>query len=216
MKIYTLPTGALQANCYIMLDETTGEAAVIDPGAYDERLAALLKNEEIKKIKYILLTHGHFDHIMGVAELKKAIGAPVAIHEADSLCLEDEDKSLASSSDKQGGQVPIKADIILKEGDELAVGEITVKVMHTPGHTEGSVCYICGEAIFSGDTLFCRTIGRTDLPGGSRESIEQSCQRLAELPGDYSVFPGHNRATTLSEERVKNRYLRKLDLGDIL
>lgn len=209
MKIYTLPIGPLQANCYVLVDETTGKAAVFDAGGYNERLAALVENEDIKKVEYIFLTHGHFDHIMGVADLKEKTGAKVAIHELDAMCLEDTKYSLLPP-EGYGEQKFTKADVLLHDGDVINVGSLEIKVMHTPGHTPGGVCYICGDVMFSGDTLFCRTIGRTDLDGGNPVDMDASCHRLAALEEDYTVFPGHNRSTTLSEEKVKNRYLRKI------
>lgn len=209
MKIQPFITGALAENCYVLTDEQTGQSAVIDPGELTERLADFLEENGLKNVVYILLTHGHFDHIMGVAQVKEKTGAQVVIHALDEPCLADEEKSLASR-EYPGVQMPVQADRLVADGDVLELGSLRIQVLHTPGHTRGGVCYVCENAVFSGDTLFCHTCGRTDFPGGSMEQMRDSLQRLAELPGDYNVYPGHNRATTLEEERVKNRYMRKL------
>ena len=209
MKLFHYTYGLL-ANCYLIADEESGESAVIDPGWFFDGLREKIDVGEVQKPKYILLTHGHFDHILGVAALSEYTGAKVASHEADAQCLSDPEKSLACETECV--QTPTKADILLHDGDEIALGRHKLKVMHTPGHTQGSVCYIDGQerVIFSGDTLFCRTVGRTDFAGGSAEQMTQSIIRLRALEGDYTVYPGHNRETTLDDERERNIFMRKL------
>lgn len=212
MKVRQIPLGEIQANCYLVSDEKSENNAVIDPGCFDETLLNVLKDEKISSLDYILFTHGHYDHILGGFDLKQMYpNALTAIHEADAECLSNEEKSLAVHSDS-AVQKHMNADVLLKDGDVLNLGGIKIEVMHTPGHSRGSVCYIIEEEknIFSGDTLFCRTIGRTDFDGGSMNEMMTSLERLIALKGNYKVFTGHNRSTFLNDERNKNRYLSRL------
>lgn len=199
------------ANCYLLADEATGAAAVVDPGWYGDAIKNALK-EARADLQYILLTHGHFDHVSGVYGLKKDTGAAIVIHEKDKDCLADPDKSLATGNLPVIPK-PVYADILVADGDKIALGESTIEVMHTPGHTPGSVCYIIedGRAILSGDTLFCRTVGRTDFLGGSVTDMDNSIRRLIALDGDYRVLPGHNRETTLDSERICNHWIRRMN-----
>ena len=208
MKLKILPIGNIGANCYVLTDEESGDTAVIDPGWLTEALKAAVDGVTVR---YILLTHGHFDHICGVYDLHAYTGAPVAIHEADADCLFDARRSLADQSEYPFK--PLHADILLHDGDVLQLGNKSIKVMHTPGHTQGGVCFICeaDRMIFSGDTLFRSTVGRTDFEGGSMSQIIESIERLRNLDGDYDVYPGHNRQTTLEHERTRNIYMRRID-----
>lgn len=206
VEVLCAPLGDLAANTYIVTDKATGLTAVVDPGAESEELLSYLKD---KQVKYILLTHGHFDHIMGAGSVKRLTNAEIAIHSLDADCLQDGEKSLFVHH-FAGEQEKLTADILLSEGDILNLGETEIKVMHTPGHTVGGCCYIIegDRIIFSGDTLFKLSAGRTDFAGGSARQELMSLSRLAELSGDYSVFPGHGEATTLDFERAHNRYVK--------
>lgn len=208
MKIEVMPLGFIMANTYIITDDITGEAAVIDCGECTAGLIERLKNVNLK---YIMLTHGHFDHILGVYELKQRFPqAKIVIHKVDAKCLTDENESSAFEV-AQGYQKYVEPDILVNEGDTLDLGSLEIKVMHTPGHTKGSVCYLIEQekCIFTGDTLFCLTTGRTDLRGGSDTDMEKSIKRLYDMDEEYAVFPGHNRDTTIGYERKRNRFMRR-------
>lgn len=199
------------ANAYLLYDESSALAAIVDPGAFGGEVIEAAREYDVK---YILLTHGHFDHILGVYELKQATGALIAIHSTDAPCLTDSSKSLNDVFTDYPQQY-VEADILLEEGSELFLGETAIRVMATPGHTKGSVCFVVEDekTLFSGDTLFCMTVGRTDFEGGSVEEMADSIKRLIALPGDYRVLPGHNRETTLNSERVRNRFIRHMQRG---
>lgn len=214
MQIKILPLGEVRANSYLVTDEATGETVLIDCGECTPQLVSELEKAGIDHIKYILLTHGHFDHIWGVPAVNRLVGAPVMVHKEDADCLFDEERSLAYRH-FPGEQELFRADRLLEDGDVLPFGRQEIRVLHTPGHSKGSVCYVCGNLIFSGDTLFARTVGRTDFPDGSIEELGGSVKRLFALPGDYIVYPGHNRPTMLDIERKTNRFLRNHDVfGD--
>jgi len=208
---FCVPLGAINANCYILADNESKEAVVIDPGDFTDELIKVIQDGEIKSVKYILLTHGHYDHILGVYDLKQYTGAQVGININDASCLENEHDSGAGHHFKEV-QKSLKADFYLEDGMRLIFGKTELRVLFTPGHTPGGVCFISEHEhkIFSGDTLFYHTIGRTDLPGGNMTVMKNSLRRIIELKGDYSVFPGHDRSTSLDEERQHNRYLRGL------
>lgn len=190
-----------ETNTYIVVDEETGETAVVDPSLPEE---ILIEKLEGKNVKYVLLTHGHFDHIGGVNLVKEKTGAKVVIHKEDEEMLCDKNKNYGTDS------TPIYADILVEDGTELMLGNSKITVLHTPGHTKGGVCYIFSDdrVMFSGDTLFRLTAGRTDLYGGDARTELMSLTKIAELDGDYQVYPGHDRATTLDFERQYNRYMR--------
>lgn len=197
----------METNCYLVTDCETGAAAVVDPGEYCDALCNMLKDAGIKKLEYILLTHGHFDHILAVKQLQESFGGKIVIHEADEKNFTDGSFSL-SAMFSPNAQMPQKADITLKGGETMMLGKSEIKVIHTPGHTLGGVCYVVDNAIFSGDTLFCGSIGRSDFPGGDMMTLIRSVMRLAALEGDYRVLPGHESETTLENERKYNPYLR--------
>ena len=195
INIKTLALGAYQTNTYLVWEENSPTCVVIDPGYEPDTILDEAKKLG-KEITAVLLTHGHFDHVGGVRELAAETGCPVYLHEAE----------LSMPPQMTAG--PLFYTNTYGEGDFVEAAGLSFKVLHTPGHTPGSVCLLCENAMFSGDTLFWGSCGRTDLPGGSWATIRKSLLRLAELCGDYDVYPGHGDATTLSFERKMNPYMR--------
>lgn len=203
LKIKCAVFGELGNNCYFITDEATGKSALVDCTDADEKMLKFIGDADLE---YILLTHGHFDHIGGVKEIQEKFGAKVVISEEDAPMLSSGKLSIAAFCGAK--QNNTTADILVKEGDILALGETKIKVMATPGHTKGGVCYIADDNIFTGDTLFFCSCGRTDFPGGSYKEIKESLKRLADMKGDYKLYPGHDRATSLAFERQNNPYMR--------
>ena len=208
MRITNLPSGALQANTYLAVDEKTNEGFIVDPGGYNKVLTKEVRDNDVN-IKYIILTHGHSDHICGVNEHKHRLQNTDA-----SALAQDEEAMLENPNLNQspGFGVPYstKADILVSDGDELKVGDVTLKFIHTPGHTEGGMCIYVKEAkaLFSGDTLFRQSIGRTDFPGGSYKEIMDSIRKkLFLLPDDTNVFPGHMGTTSIGFEKENNPFV---------
>ena len=198
MKVKMMQVGPIGTNCYIL--EDGGKIAVIDPGDEAGRILEVLEETE-GTVEYILLTHGHYDHTTAVPELHQALPeAKIYIHQADA-------NGAGSRLFPLAGQVD---DLLLyDEGDTLPLGDLTIEVLHTPGHSPGSVTLKAGDALFTGDTLFAGDCGRTDLRGGSWEEILVSLGRLGRLEGNYHVLPGHERTSDLDTERQVNRYLRE-------
>lgn len=200
------------ANSYLIVDEKSFEGALIDPGCYLENAQAAVRDSGAV-LKYILLTHGHFDHILGVHSAKELTGAKIVIHPDDEICLSSEYYNLLTTYPTEGCELtPEKADILVKDGDEIRLGDTVIRVLHTPGHTPGGVCYIVESerVIFSGDTLFHSTAGRTDNIGGDFGLLCESLKKLISLEGDYTVYPGHNISTTLERERTRNFIIRRM------
>jgi len=206
-----LPVGMLACNCSIVGDETTGEAVVIDPGDEVERVQEILACHNMK-VKYIVATHAHIDHVAGIEKLQRASGAAVLMHEGDLPLYQN----LAVQAAWLGVRPPgmVEVDQFLREGDALRWGSLQLEVLHTPGHSPGSLSlHLPGEhrRIFSGDTLFQGSIGRTDLWGGSFDQILHSIQEsLLRFPDEIPVYPGHGPATTIGEERESNPFLQGL------
>ena len=190
-----LALGAYQTNTYLVWEEASPACVVIDPGYAPDTILDEAKKLG-KEIAAILLTHGHFDHVGGVRQLAADTGCPVYLNEED----------LSMPPQMTAG--PLYYTNTYGEGDFVEAAGLSFKVLHTPGHTPGSVCLLCENAMFSGDTLFWGSCGRTDLPGGSWATIRKSLLRLASVSGDYDVYPGHGDATTLSFERKMNPYMR--------
>ena len=195
MNILTLPLGSYQTNCYIVWEDGRDACIVIDPG-YEPETVLMETSRLGKTIAGILLTHGHFDHVGGVRFLAQRLECPIYIHE----------KELTLPENFTDG--PLVFTRHYGEGDVVELAGLSLKVLHTPGHTPGSVCLVAEDTIFSGDTLFMDSCGRTDFPGGDNALMRKSLRRLADLDGDYQVLPGHGPATRLSEERKFNPYLR--------
>ena len=199
MKVKVIPTGPIRANCYVVFDEKTCEAAVIDPGSFDCEVKNAING---LTVKYIILTHGHFDHILGAGDLKENTGALLLIHELDEECLTKSSANLLGDF-SFGKEINLKADRLIKDGDKITFGDITLKVIHTPGHSKGSITLVCEEekVLFTGDTLFAGGIGRTDFYGSNPTDMRKSVMKLMSLEGDYHVYPGHDIDTLLSVER---------------
>jgi glyoxylase-like metal-dependent hydrolase (beta-lactamase superfamily II) len=207
MILKTLPVGPLQCNCSIVGDEATHEAMVVDPGDDIEAILAIVRQHKLE-VKRIVITHAHIDHVGGAMKLRALTGAPILLNQNDYALLKMLDLQASWLGMATPGQVAIEASIA--DGDALRTGNLTANVLHTPGHTEGSVClyFPAEKLLLAGDTLFARSIGRTDLPGGSFEKIMRSLHdRVLTLPDDTLVIPGHGPRTTIGEEREENPFL---------
>jgi hydroxyacylglutathione hydrolase len=203
-----LPVGALQCNCSIIGDETTHEAMVIDPGDEIDEIVAILEKHKFQ-VKQIVITHAHIDHVGGAMKLRELTGAPILLNQNDYALL----KMLDVQASWLGMPAPGKVEIAssLADGGRLEVGDLSAGIIHTPGHTEGSVClyFAPQKLLIAGDTLFAGSIGRTDLPGGSFDKIMRSLHgRVLALPDETVVIPGHGPATTIGKEREGNPFLR--------
>ena len=195
MKLHTLALGAYETNCYILWADGSKECIVIDPGYEPERVMGAVKSLE-KELRAILLTHGHFDHVGGVREIFSQTDCDIYLCPAD--CAMPEQMTAG----------PLCYTNSYQDGDILNLAGLTLRVLHTPGHTPGSVCLLCDDSLFAGDTLFAGSCGRTDLPGGSWTELQASLSRLKSLEAEYTVYPGHGEATTLSNEKRYNPYMR--------
>lgn len=194
--------GMLAENCYLLLDEASGEAAVVDPGFVNDRLLGEIAKY---KVRWILLTHGHFDHIEGVDRLRALTGAPSAAFRTEGAFAADPAQN--GSLLMFGRPIACTVDRLLEDGETIHVGAVPVQVLHTPGHTAGGCCYVTPEAVFTGDTLMGYSVGRCDLPTGDEAALAVSLQKLAALPGDPAICGGHGPVTRLSEEKRRNPYL---------
>lgn len=204
MQIKTFVAGPVQANNYLVYDEQSKEAVLIDCSDYVEEIIDIVKKENLN-VKYILLTHGHFDHVLGINSMKEALGAKAYVHHGD------EEQVAHTSEIMMMFGLPFNMDInpqldgVLNSLDKICIGESEIKVIETPGHTEGCVCYLIGDSLFSGDTLFQGSVGRTDLPGGDFSQLRHSIKDvLFKLSDDTTVYPGHGDKTTIAYEKRFN------------
>lgn len=200
-----LTVGALKTNCYLVWDDAR-RAVVIDPGDEAARLLDEIQAERLK-VEAVLLTHLHIDHFMAVPRLVEVLHAPLWMPRTEQPALTDGERSLMNWLPPEQ-RFALCPDRLLDEGDTLTVGALTLTVLHTPGHTAGSCCYRCGKWLFSGDTLFAGTAGRTDLVSGSERQLRESFKRLAAIPDNLRVFPGHGFETDLARERQTNPYMK--------
>jgi hydroxyacylglutathione hydrolase len=201
--IQSLTVGPIQANCFILGDEQTKEAVVIDPGDEARRIQTALQKQALT-LKYIINTHGHFDHVGANKALKDLTGAPVLIHPGDAPMLSD----LTASARMWGMQAENSPpDQLIKDGDRIIFGQITLEVIHTPGHSPGGISLYTPKVVFVGDTLFAGSIGRTDFPGGDYDLLIAGVRKkLFILDDDVQVFPGHGPDTTIGYERKYNPF----------
>lgn len=209
-KMFT--AGPLCTNCYVVGCTETKEAIIIDPGFNTNPEAkTVLKeiNQRELRVKYIVNTHGHPDHTAGNGVVKKLTGAPVLIHEYDAPMLTDAAKNLSMLFGFRIASLP-PADQLLHDGDIIQAGDVALRVLHTPGHSRGSISLLGADAVFTGDTLFAGSIGRYDLPGASFREIMLSIKKLATLPDHTKVYPGHGPASTIGEEKRQNPFLQNL------
>ena len=204
MDIKRIYIPSVYTNCYLLADEATGAAAVIDPGDDVTDRVAHLCADNGWTLRGVFLTHGHYDHVGGVTALRRTFpDVPVYLHPADT-----------GGTSQLLPTAGLGNVTLWRDGDVVKLGELQVEVLHTPGHTPGSVCLRCRDVLFSGDTLFAGSCGRTDFPGGSMEEMMTSLARLGGLEGDLRVLPGHEGETTLGRERQYNPYLRQAMEGN--
>ncbi|MGM9591274.1 MAG: MBL fold metallo-hydrolase [Oscillospiraceae bacterium] len=199
MNIKTIPVGQLETNCYVVINEETLTCVVIDPGDESNTIMDYIESNRLK-CEAILLTHGHFDHVGAVNEILEQTGCALYINPRDEGY--EVGKSGVKYKMPEGGKYYDDGDVIVEAGLEF-------KVLATPGHTPGSVCLICGDALFTGDTLFRGSCGRADLPGGSMREEMRSLKKICQLEGDFEVYPGHMDSSTLERERRFNHYCRE-------
>lgn len=208
MQVGVLPVTAFVENAYFLVAEGTKEAVLIDPGGEAARILAAVKELGVS-VRYILDTHGHIDHVGAVHKVRDATGAKYGIHANDVPMTQ-----LAPASYTfrliPDYEMPPLPDFLLKDGDEVTFGDVTVRVIETPGHTMGSTCLLAGGLLFAGDTLFQASVGRTDFPGSSQAALVKSITtKLFKLPDDVAVFPGHGVQTSIGEERESNPFVGK-------
>lgn len=206
MIVKRIPAGIYAANCYVLYSEKDKEGIIVDPGGDADDILKYVEDNDIG-IKYIVLTHGHGDHIAGVMDLKNKLDVDLLIHQADADMLKDGQMNL--SSIMAIGSIEITPDGFLNDGDQLEFGDVKLSVIHTPGHTLGGICLLYDDVLITGDTLFKGSIGRTDLQGGNYETIINSIkEKLLVLPGKTKVYPGHGPESTIEYERNNNTFLK--------
>lgn len=206
LRVEQYVVGSVQTNCYFAINENTSEVLIVDPGARAKRLAEIIDEEKLNPTA-ILLTHGHFDHAGGAAELAERYDIKVYAEEHERETLENPTINL---SGWEGREISYHADVFLHDEQEIDLAGFHIRVLHTPGHTVGGCCYYFSyqNAVFSGDTLFAQSVGRTDFPKGSASALIRSIEeKLMPLPDETTVYTGHNEITTIGTERMYNPYL---------
>jgi glyoxylase-like metal-dependent hydrolase (beta-lactamase superfamily II) len=201
MRVQVFTVGMLSTNCYVVNCQETQQAIIIDPGldSYSEATQIFhYVKERVLEVKFIVNTHGHSDHVHGNATLKKTYNVPICIHVDDAYFISGLDENAPPAS------------VLMEDGDLVKFGNVTLKVMHTPGHTRGSISLVGEKSVFTGDTLFAGGIGRTDFPEGSDRDMRLSLKKLLSLPDDYVVYPGHGVASIMGDERRFNPFLQSL------
>ena len=211
IKIERFVVGEIEANCFFVTDDEENLAFLVDTGDYSFELKKRIKEFGAEKVKYILLTHGHLDHIGYASEMREEFpSAKIVIGKDDAHFTNEDDLNLSSLFGMTFRH--FDADILVEDESELAFGSKKIKVISTPGHTKGGVCYIFGDCIFTGDTLFRGCVGRTDFPTSSKKKKKKSLEKLEALDGNYKVYCGHESNTTLDYERKNNIYMIRKDL----
>ncbi len=211
MKIVKVPSIGYESNCFLMINENSGIFAVVDPSPALERIEETMQKNGLsgENFKYVLLTHGHFDHIYSVDDVRAKYGCKVCIHKSDADYLTD---SIKNANKLFFGEDLIMgaADVLLCGGDKIALGDETVTVISTPGHTPGCVCYLIGDDLITGDTLFDMSIGRSDLPGGDGRVLMDSLKMLSALDESIKIYPGHGSISTIGKQKRSNPYMKGL------
>lgn len=205
VSVKVFKVGPLETNCYLLTDTRTKKSAIIDPGGISAKLDEAINVVGVENVEYILMTHGHFDHIRKAPRYKNLTGATLAIGKNEADFTKDRRLNLC--------RIPMEefeADVLLNDGDAIKLGELTIQVIETPGHTKGGVCFVVGECIFTGDTIMKGTFGRCDLETGDFEQMGKSLEKIFALPGDYKIYPGHGDTSTLAAERANNSYNKKI------
>lgn len=207
LKIYNV--SPLSTNCYLLTDKDTGEMAVVDPGGKNEQLIEYITDNG-NKLKYVLLTHGHYDHIGYAKQMSDIFGAEILCSKNANVFLSDNMLNHSMYHDDIEVIKPFSADVILKDNDVIKLGNTEITFIETPGHTNGCGCFLFDDIMISGDTLFCESFGRTDLPTGSLSKLFTTFRRLNAIDKDYVVYPGHGISTTLSHEKKYNPLMSRL------
>ena len=196
MRVETFVRGPLVNNVYLLWDEHSNEAAIIDPGIGSDDLLTHIEQQQLH-LRYILVTHAHFDHVDNVTHFRERTGASIVLHHDDAAML--------------GEQMGISADVLLRGGEELALGNLTIRTLHTPGHSPGGVCFLVEDHLFAGDTLFAGSIGRSDFPDSDSAALLKAiAEEILSLPDATHVLPGHSDPTTIGAERAGNPFLQGL------
>ncbi len=207
MKIKKYVVGMIGTNCYLVINEETKESVMVDPGAYPAKVKNAVKEQGLK-LKAVLLTHAHFDHIMGLSDVMEDVKVPVYVEEADLPMMTDGESNLSSTYVRGGYR--FEEAVPVNDGQQLEIAGFQFRVIHTPGHTPGGCCYYMEQegVLFSGDTLFQTSVGRSDFPGGSASALVRSVkEKLLVLPEETHVYPGHMEETTIGYEKLHNPFI---------